>query len=277
MSKLLPKDIKNLKGKRKITKITGLNYFSAKAIEEAGIDIIGLDGPPVEIYYKGSKDGLQTDLDELIFSLKAVRRGATATFIMVPIPWYTNISSKETVATAVKLIKAGADAVKIEDAGPNLKKIRKVIEQGIPCVGTIGLNVKISTYEGFRCIGKKAGEAIEAYHNALALQKLGVVWIEIECMPHKVAKEITRRLKVPTIGIGSGPGCDGQFMHSEDLLGLHNNYYPKHCKKYLDFYRDSIKALLDFKKEVSGGSFPREGNSFEIEENEFEGFVKGIQ
>lgn len=275
MSKLFPKDIKNLKGKRKITKVTGLNYFSAKAIEEADIDIIGLDGPPVEIYYKGTTDGLKTDLDELIFSLKAVRRGASSTFIMVPIPYgYTKISSKETIATAVRLIKAGADAVKIEGAGPNLKKIEKVIKQGIPCVGTIGLNIEISTYEGFRCIGKKATEAIEAYKNALALQKLGVVWIEIECMPHEVAKEITRRLKVPTIGIGSGPGCDGQFMHSEDLLGLHNRYYPKHCNKYLDFYKDSVKALTSFKKEVSESLFPGKSNSFEIEESEFEKFRK---
>ena len=273
MAKIFPKDIKNLKGKRKLTKVTALNYFSAKAIEEAGIDIIGLDGPPVEIYYKGATDGMQTDLDELIFSLKAVRRGAPSTFIMVPIPYgYTNISSKETIATAVKLIKAGADAVKIEGAGPNLKKIKKVIEQGIPCVGTIGLNIEIFIQEGFRCIGKKAEEAIEEYRNALTLQKLGVVWIEIECMPHKVAEEITKRLKTPTIGIGSGPGCDGQFMHSEDLLGLHNRYYPKHCKKYIDFYKDSVKALASFKKEVSEASFPGTDNSFEIEEGEFEKF-----
>lgn len=172
---------------------------------------------------------------------------------MVPISF--GFSSRETLATAVKLIKAGADAVKIEGAGPNLKKIEKVIGQGIPCVGTIGLNIEISTYGGFRCIGKSSVEAVEAYKNALALQKLGVVWIEIECMPHRVAKEITGRLKVPTIGIGSGPECDGQFMHSEDLLGLHNRYYPKHCKKYLDFYRDSVKTLICFKKKYQRACF----------------------
>ncbi len=187
MSKLFPKDIKYLKNKRKITKVTGLNYFSARAIEEAGIDII---------------------------------------------------------------------------------------EQGIACVGTIGLNIEISTYEGFRCVGKSSAEAVKAYKNALVLQGLGVVWIEIECMPYKVAKEITGRLKVPTIGIGSGSGCDGQFMHSEDMLGLHNNYYPKHCKKYLDFYWDSVKALTSFKKEVSESLFPGKDNSFEIGESEFEKFRK---
>jgi 3-methyl-2-oxobutanoate hydroxymethyltransferase len=267
MSKLFPKDIKDLKNKRKITKVTGLNYFNAQAIEEAGIDIIGLDGPPVEIYYKGATGGMQTDLDELIFSLKPVRGGAPNTFIMVPIPF--GLSSKETVATAAKLVKAGADAVKIEGAGPNLKKIEKIIEQGIPCVGTIGLNTEVSIYEGFRCIGKSSTEAVEAYRNALILQELGVIWIEVECMPYKVAKEITAKLKVPTIGIGSGSGCDGQAMHSEDLLGLHNRYYPKHCKKYIDSYRDSVGALTSFKKEVSESVFPGNDNSFKIVEGEF--------
>lgn len=274
MAKLLPGDIIKLKNKRRITKVTALNYFSAQAIEKAGIDIIGLDGPPVEIYYKGAKDGLQADLDELIFSLKAVRKGAPNTFIMVPIPYkYSNASHKETIDIAIKLIEAGADAVKIEGAGTNLKKIRRLIEQGIPTIGTIGLNMEISIREGFRCIGKKAEEAIQAYEDAITLQDLGVIWIEIECMPHDIAAEITGRLKVPTIGIGSGPGCDGQFMHSEDLLGLHNNHYPKHCKKYLNFYTEQLKALACFKKDVIRNIFPIESNSFEIEDSEFEKFM----
>ena len=143
-------------------------------------------------------------------------------------------------------------------------------------MGTIGLNTEISSHEGFRCIGKRAEDAIKAYRDALALQDLGVVWIEIECMPYKVAKEITKRLKIPTIGIGSGPGCDGQFMHSEDLLGLHNRYYPKHCKKYLDFYNEQIKALISFKKDVIRNIFPQESNSFEIKDSEFEKLLKEL-
>ena len=147
---------------------------------------------------------------------------------MVPIPYgYSKISHQKTLETAVKLIKSGADAVKIESVGSNLEKIKKINEEGIPCVGTIGLNIEISMREGFRCIGKKADEAIKAYQNALSLQSFGVIWIELECMPYRVASEITKRLKVPTIGVGSGPYCDGQFLHSEDILGMHNRYYPK--------------------------------------------------
>lgn len=270
MAKLLPKDIQNLKGVRKITKVTALDYFSARAIEKAGIDIIGLDGPPIEIYYKGAKDGMKASLDELIFCLKAIRKGAPNTFISVPIPYgYTNINSEKTISAATSLIKNGADAVKIEGSPSGLEKIEKLTHQGIPCVSTIGLNVEISLRDGFRCIGKKADEAINQYNNALYLQDLGIIWLEIECMPYKVAASITKLLKIPTIGIGSGPRCDGQFLHSEDLLGMHDRYYPKHSKKYLSFFEDSVTALQKFKDEVDSGQFPKETNSFEIDEEQF--------
>ena len=196
---------------------------------------------------------------------------------MVPIPYgYSYISYKKTLEAAVKLIKSGADAVKVEGTGFGLEKIRRITEEGIPYVGTIGLNTGISIREGFRCVGKKADEAVEAYRNATSLQDLGVIWIEIECMPYKVAAEITKRLKILTIGVGSGPGCDGQFLHSEDILGMHNRYYPKHCKKYLNFYEDLLKALKEFREEAVSNNFPRESNSFEVEDREFEMFFKKI-
>lgn len=274
MVKLYPKDIQNLKGVRKITKVTALDYFSARAIEKAGIDIIGLDGPPIEIYYKGAQNGLEAKLDDLIFCLKAIRKGALDTFISVPIPYgYSNISHEKTLKTAVRLIKNGADAVKIEGSPANLEKIEKLTSEGIPTISTIGLNVEISLKEGFRCIGKKGQEALEQYNNALYLQDLGIIWLEIECMPHKIASEITKLLKIPTIGIGSGPGCDGQFLHSEDLLGMHDRYYPKHSRKYISFFEDSLRALGEFKEDVSNGQFPKEANSFEIDDGQFSLFV----
>jgi 3-methyl-2-oxobutanoate hydroxymethyltransferase len=278
MAKLKIKDIQNLKGKRKITKVTALNYYSARAIEESDIDIIGLDGPPVEMYFKGEKDGLKANLDELILCLKAVRRGAENTFIVAPIPFiWSQGSIGKIYGAAKRLMEEGADAVKIEGAGKGIDKIKKVISDGIPCVGTVGHSQEIYQKEGFRCIGKKAPEAVKAYEDAKILQELGVIWIEIECMPFKVASEITKSLKIPTIGIGSGAGCDGQFLHSEDILGMLDSYYPKHCKKYMDFYPDSIAALSDFRMDVISGRFPKEENSFVIDEEEFAGFKKKLE
>ncbi|MCL4378630.1 MAG: 3-methyl-2-oxobutanoate hydroxymethyltransferase [Actinobacteria bacterium] len=273
MNKLFPKNIQNLKGKRKITKVTALDYFSARAIEKACIDIIGLEGPPIEIYYKGAQNGLYANMEELIFCLRTIRRGAPDTFISVPIPYgFTQISHEEMLDAAVTLIKNGADAIKIEGGHINLKKIEKLSEQGIPCVSTIGLNTEIYLKEGFRCIGKVANEALQETKNALMLQKLGIIWLEIECMPYKVAAEITKLLKIPTIGIGSGLDCDGQFMHVEDLLGMHDRYYPKHCKKYLKFFEYSVESLCKFKEEVLAGKFPEEDNSFEINVEQFKSF-----
>lgn len=273
MKKLLAKDILNLKGKRKITKVTALDYFNARAIEQAGIDIIGLDGPPIEIYYKGAQSGVGAKIEELIFCLKAVRKGAPNTFIVVPIPYgYTYISYENTLRVAGMLMKNGANAIKIEGGGANLKKIEKLAEQGIPCVSTIGLNIEISIKNGFKCIGKSAEEALQEYKNALYLQDLGIIWLEIECMPYKVASKITKLLKIPTIGIGSGPDCDGQFLHSEDLLGMHDRYYPKHCKKYINFFEDSVKAFGKFKEDINNGLFPKENNSFDIDEVQFKLF-----
>lgn len=270
MSKLSIKEIQNLKGKRKITKVTALNYYSAKVIQEAGIDIIGLEGPPLEIYFKGKPDGLDADLDELIFCLKAVKRGAPDTFITVPLPFkYYGKDHGRAIRAAAGLASAGADAVKVEGAGENLKMIGKIIKEGIICTGTIGHNMEIYIREGFRCIGKTSDEAVKAYNNALELQDLGVAWIGIECMPYKVSAEITKKLNVPTIGIGSGPDCDGQFLHSEDILGMLDAYFPKHSKQYLDFYSGSKEALFSFKKDVEKSIFPRESNSFEIAEQEF--------
>ncbi len=236
MGKLSFKKIQDLKGKRKITKVTALNYYSTKVIEESGIDIIGLDGPPIELYFKGEKDGLNAVLDELIFCLKAIRRGAQNTFILAPVPFkYSRDSFDKTFKAAERLKEAGADDIKIEGSVESFNKIEKVISGGISCVGTIGHNQEIYKEEGFRCIGKKAEEAIKAYEDSKILQDLGVIWIEIECMPFKVASEITKILEIPTVGIGSGPGCDGQFLHTEDILGMLNFYYPNHCKKYMNF------------------------------------------
>lgn len=278
MKKLLVKDILELKGKRKITKVTALDYFTARAIELAEIDIIGLDGPPIEIFFKGMSNGERVTLEELTFCLNAVRRGAENTFIMAPIPYgYSFISNEETLRTAIKLIKAGADAVKIEGTKNKIGKIKKLIKEGISCVGHIGLTTEKAKIGGFRSIGKKASEAIELFKDAMLLEETGVIWIEFECVPYKIAAEITKRLKIPTIGVGSGSGCDGQFLHSEDMLGMHDRYYPKHCKKYLNFYKDSIRVFKIFKEDVNKGIFPDKNNSFEIEDSEYDIFIEFLE
>jgi len=273
------KNIQNTKNKRKLTHTTALNYFTARAAEEANIDIIGLGGTAVEMFLKGAENGTASIMEELLFCISAVRRGAPNTFVMASLPYGMSfISDEDTLRNTVAIIKAGADATKIQGSGYKVEKIKKITREGIPCTGHLGLTTMYaSRLGGFKSVGKKAEQAVNLYKDALALQEAGVVWIELECVPHKVATEITKRLDIPTIGVGSGPGCDGQVLVLEDLLGMHDRHYPKHCKKYMDFYIDSVRALRQFKKEVDDNVFPTEENSFKIDETEFELFLEGME
>jgi len=278
MAKLTAKELQNLKGKRKITMSGALDYFTAKALEISGIDIIATGAPDVETIIKGYEDGNKGTLEEALLAIEGVRRGAPNTFLMVSPPYgSTFISDEETLRTVTALIKAGADATMIQGTGIRIDKIKRITQEGIPCAGHIGLTPwYVSSLGGFRSIGKKSEEAVGLYEDALKLQEAGALYIELECIPYRVAAEITKRIKIPTIGIGSGPFCDGQVQVSIDLLGMHDSHYPKHSRKYLNIFEDKINAFKRFKEEVDNNIFPQPENSFEIEEKEFESFLEKI-
>jgi len=278
MAKLTVKDILELKNKRKLTLVGAVDYFTAKALEFSGIDIIGFGGTNIEMLIKGNNTGVKATIEELLFCLEGVRNGASDTFIMASIPYgYSSINDDETLRAAVSIMKNGADATKIQGGGIKIEKIKKITGEGIPCMGHIGLTPwYASNIGGFKSVGKNANEAIKLYEDALSIQEAGAFAIELECVPYKVAAEITKRLDIITIGIGSGPECDGQNLHSEDILGTHDWYYPKHTKKYCNFYEESKKAFIDFKNDVQKCVFPKLNNSFEIKDEDFETFVKAI-
>jgi len=282
MKKLCEKEILSLKGKRKLTMTTALNYFEAQIVEAAGIDEIGLGGTAVEMCIKGMPNGTKSNLEELLIFIRAVRRGAPNTFIMASIPYgYSFISDEETLRAAVAMVKAGADAVKIQGGSPTkVAKIKKITDEGIPCQGHVGLETMYAeTIGGFQCVGKKAEDAIKIYENALRVQDAGAFQCDFEDIPYKVAAEITKRLDMLTVGAGSGPDCDVQVVTYSDLLatGYPTGKYPKHSKQYMNIYDDSITALKKWKSEVEDGTFPDEKkHSFEIEDSEFETFLRGI-
>ena len=278
MAKLTVKDILELKNKRKLTLVGAVDYFTAKALEFSGIDIIGFGGTNIEMLIKGNTTGIKATLEELLFCLEGVRNGAANTFIMASIPYgYSFINDDKTLKAAVSIMKKGADATKIQGSGIRIEKIKKITSEGIPCMGHIGLTPwYVSNIGGFKSIGKNANEAVKLYEDALLIQEAGAFAIELECIPYRVAAEITKRLDIITIGIGSGSECDGQNLHSEDILGEHDWHYPKHTKKYCNFYEESKKAFTDFKNDVQEDIFPKPDNSFEIKDEDFEIFIKAI-
>lgn len=282
MGKLSEREILGLKGKRKLTMTTALNYFEAKIVEEAGIDEIGLGGTAVEMNFKGMPNGTKSNLEELLIFITAVRRGAPDTFIMASIPYgYSFMSDDETLRTAVAMVKAGTDAVKIQ-GGSAVKaaKIRRITSEGIPCQGHVGLETMYAErIGGFQCVGKKAEDAVEIYEGALRVQDAGAFQCDFEDIPHRVAGEISKRLSMLTIGAGSGPDCDIQVVTYSDLLatGYPTGKYPKHAKQYLNIYDDSIDALKRWKKEVDAGVFPDpKKHSFTVDDDEFERFLEAI-
>ena len=278
MIKLTIKDIISMKNKRKLTLVGAIDFFTARALESAGIDIIGFGGTNIEMLIKGNKDGTRATLEEVLFCLDGVRKGAPNTFIMASIPYgYSFISHEDTLKTAVALMKAGADATKIQGSGIRIEKIKRITGEGIPCMGHLGLTPWFSTsMGGLKSVGKTSEIAINLFKDAFLIQQAGAFAIELECVPYKVAEEITKRLDIITIGIGSGVGCDGQNLHSEDILGIHDFYYPKHTKKYRYFYEESVKAFKEFATEVQAKIFPTPGNSFEIDDEEYNKFIKAI-
>lgn len=282
--KLTVKDILELKGKRKIVAASSFGYFNAKAQEEAGVDILGTNGEFISILIKGHMTIMDDTIEDALASIEGVRNGAPNTFLFVRPPYgYHFLGVDDTLRMASKLIKGGADAVRLQVGSvanigdSKIEKIRALTREGIPCAGHIGLVPRYTTwFGGFRCQGKRAEEAIRIYRDAVRIQEAGAIWIETECVPHKVAAEITKRIKIPILGIGSGPGCDGEIQVHLDTLGLHDGHYPKHSKIYMNHYKDSVKAFKKYREEVLESKFPSKEFSFEIEEEEFEKFIDEI-
>ena len=277
--KLTIKEIRELKSKRKIVMVSAFDYFNARAVEAAGIDVIGTAGAFINYFIRGRVFANDDTLEDALMVLEGVRNGAPNTFIFILPPFSDEFNGiDQTLKMASVLFAAGADAIRIQGATPiKLKKMEAMTEEGIPVAGHLGLMPRFTTWlGGFRCQGKKAEEAVQIYRDAKNIESAGGNWIEMECVPYKVAAEITKRVNIPIIGIGSGPYCDGEVQVHLDTLGLHDGHYPKHSKVYLSYLKDSIGALKQYKEEVESSSFPSPEYAFEITDVEFEKFLDGI-
>ncbi|MBI2842189.1 MAG: 3-methyl-2-oxobutanoate hydroxymethyltransferase [Armatimonadetes bacterium] len=251
--KLTVKHILESKGKRKFTQVLVSDGPTANACEIAGIDMLA-----VRAAY-----------------LKEGRAAAPNTFITAASPRGTyNASDAEAIKTAFAMLGDGADAVYMCAA---LDRIRAVANERIPVMGHVGfVPAHLTWIGGYRAFGKTAQEARKVYEDVLALQEAGAFAVEMEVVPHKVAAEIARRVDICVVSLGSGPGCDCDYLFGCDILGSHNTHYPRHAKKYRSHYEDSIEAFREFREEVESGAFPGREHVVEIKDEEFEEFVGGI-
>ncbi len=269
--KITPVDIQTMKNeRRKITMLTAYDYPMALLEDRAGIDII-LVGDSLGMTVLGYENTLPVTMEEMIHHTKAVSRGAKYALIIGDMPFMSyNASEREAILNAGRFMKeGGADAVKLEGGAGVKDIVRAIVKAGIPVMGHIGLTPQtISMLGGFKVQGKDAKAAQKIVDDALLLEDAGAFSVLFEAIPAPIAKRITERLKVPTIGIGAGPHCDGQVLVIHDLLGLFDRFTPKFAKRYVNLSELILKALESYKGDVLNGAFPTDQHSFHIEARE---------
>jgi len=271
MKKVMIPDLQDKKREaRKITMLTAYDYPSAKFIDDAGIDAI-LVGDSLGMVVLGYDSTVPVTMDEMIHHAKAVRRGTKRAFLIGDMPFMSyQISTEEAVRNAGRFMKeAGCDAVKLEGGDEVVEVTKAIVGAGIPVLGHLGLTPQtVSKLGGYRIQGKDADSAKKILDQALRLEQVGCFAVVLECVPDKVAKLITERLKIPVIGIGAGPDCDGQVLVTNDMIGLFDKFVPKFVKQYVKLSSLLTDAFTKYRAEVEKGVFPGKEHCFAIKDEE---------
>jgi 3-methyl-2-oxobutanoate hydroxymethyltransferase len=256
--KITPQYLQEMKQRgEKIAVLTGYDFFTAKLMDEVGVPVI-LVGDSLGMVVLGFENTLPVTMEEMLHHVRAVARAKPRSLIVADMPYKTYENVEQAVANARRFVEAGADAVKLE--GLVAAQVQAVASAGIPVLGHIGLLPQSA--DGYKVQGRTAESVQRLLQEARQLEAAGVFGVVIECVVAEVAKEITAAVKVPTIGIGAGPACDGQVLVSHDMLGLYTPFTPKHVKRYARLADEMRKAFAAYKQDVETGKFPTDKESF---------------
>ncbi len=258
-------------GNAPLVMLTAYDAPGAKMVSEAGADII-LVGDTLGMVVLGYDDTLKVTIDDMVHHTAAVSRAEPDAFIVADLPWLSyHISSEETVKNAAKLIRAGAQAVKLEGGYDRIPMIEAICKAEIPVMGHLGLTPQsILSLGGWKIQGKTTNAALTISNEAKALAHAGCFAIVLECVPSVVGKLITEAIDVATIGIGAGPDCDGQVLVFHDLLGINHDLQPKFVRTYANLKETTIEALKTFADDVRSKNFPTEDESYQLSDDEIE-------
>jgi 3-methyl-2-oxobutanoate hydroxymethyltransferase len=255
---------------KKITMLTAYDFAIGSFVDQSGIDMI-LVGDSGGMVVLGYDSTVPVTMEEMIHFSKAVRRGVRYAYLVGDMPFMSyNINREEAIKNAGRFIKeAGCDAVKLEGGLEVAETVRAIVLAGIPVMAHIGLTPQTAgQLGGFKVQGKDAASAQRLLDSALALEEAGACSIVMECIPDKLAGLISKTLKIPTIGIGAGPECDGQVLVTNDLLGLFERFTPKFVKQYIKLFPMIKEAVEAYRKDVEAGKFPGPEHSFVMEAKE---------
>jgi len=249
---------------QKITCLTAYDYPTARLIDEAGVDLV-LVGDSGAMVMLGYESTLPLTLEESLLLTRAVRRGVQRALLVADMPYgsyHGEIS--ESLRNAIRFVKeAGAEAVKVEGGERRLELIARLADAEIPVMGHVGLTPQsVNSLGGYRVQGKTPGTAEQVLRDARAVEAAGAFAIVLEAMPRELAAEITRTLRIPTIGIGAGPDCDGQILVLHDLLGLTFQEAPKFARRYANVGETISNAVREYCADVQNGSFPTDAESY---------------
>ncbi|MBB6214018.1 3-methyl-2-oxobutanoate hydroxymethyltransferase [Anaerosolibacter carboniphilus] len=260
--------IEGKKKNEKISMLTAYDYSTAKLLDEAGVDSL-LVGDSLGMVVLGYENTLQVTVDDIIHHCKAVARGAKRALIIADMPFLSyHVSVEESVRNAGRMIQEGnAHAVKLEGGEEVVDKVRAIVRAQIPVIGHLGLTPQsVNLFGGFKVQGKSEEQAKKMIQDALLLQEAGVFAIVLECVPEALAKLITEKLSIPTIGIGAGKYCDGQVLVTQDMLGMFSDFKPRFVKQYAQLGENMKIACKQYIEEMRTMEFPDKEHTFAMDE-----------
>ena len=248
--------------------LTAYDAPTARMVDSAGADII-LVGDSVAMVVLGYEDTLQVTIDDIAYHTAAVSRANPSAFVVADMPWMSyHVSKEETVINAAKLIRAGADAVKLEGGRRRLPMIEALVDAEIPVMGHLGLTPQsVNVMGGYKVQAKNTKAALDLVSAAKSLVHAGCFSVVLEGVPSPVAGMVTEAIDVATIGIGAGPYCDGQVLVLHDVLGIEQRVLPKFVRRYADLHGEGVKALSEFAKDVRTGKFPGDEESYQLHDD----------
>ena len=263
----------------KIVMLTAYDYPLAACLDEVGVDII-LVGDSVANVVLGLESTLDVDIEVMLHHTKAVSRAVKRAMVVGDMP-FASLQAGPAVALshAKRFInEAGADAVKVEWFDGCAELVEKMVKAGIPVMGHAGLTPQTAeALGGFKVQGKDAAAAARILSHAKTLEEKGCFSVVLECVPARLGEFISRQLKIPTISIGAGAGCDGQVLVTQDILGLSDRFHPKFVKTYANIGAVIKEGITRFEDDVRAGRFPADEQSYSMSDEEFKKFLEAVK
>jgi len=259
-------ELRRRKGER-MAMLTAYDYPSARLVAEAGVDLI-LVGDSLGMVVLGYDSTTPVTMDDMVHHTRAARRGAPEAFLIADLPFLSYGTFEQALENSARLMKdAGADSVKLEGGAEVAPIVQALVRAGVPVLGHVGLTPQTaSSLGGYKLQGKDEVNARRILEGALALDAAGCWGVVLELVPAPLARLVTERISIPTIGIGAGPNCDGQVLVFHDLVGLFSGFTPTFVKRYAEAGSAIREAVARYAEEVRGGAFPAEKQSFGIDE-----------